>query len=145
MFDPSSFDNPTALAHADTSRDVFPRGGVVGEMIAQGANEHIRDCHFDNVLHLAMRHCYNKLAVVSVLLKAGVNPNSANAVRKTSLRMDIKYGQEMPVINELIKFGANINFLDRKDNSPLHFAVAHFHQPVVDAFLKLKADANIKN
>ncbi|GFV86986.1 uncharacterized protein TNCV_2199371 [Trichonephila clavipes] len=28
MFDPSSFDNPTPLAHADTSRDVFPRGGT---------------------------------------------------------------------------------------------------------------------
>ncbi|GFS33949.1 hypothetical protein TNIN_390651 [Trichonephila inaurata madagascariensis] len=50
----------------------------------------------------------------------------------------------MPVINEFIKFGANINFLDMKDNSPFHFAVAHFRQPVVDAFFKLKADVNIK-
>ncbi|GFV64791.1 hypothetical protein TNCV_808881 [Trichonephila clavipes] len=28
MFDPSSFVNPTPLAHADTSRDVLPRGGT---------------------------------------------------------------------------------------------------------------------
>ncbi|GFW36679.1 uncharacterized protein TNCV_1956791 [Trichonephila clavipes] len=28
MFDPSSFDNPTPLAHADFSRDVLPRGGT---------------------------------------------------------------------------------------------------------------------
>ncbi|GFW69373.1 hypothetical protein TNCV_487221 [Trichonephila clavipes] len=28
MFDPSSFLNPTPLAHADTSRDVLPRGGT---------------------------------------------------------------------------------------------------------------------
>ncbi|GFU88280.1 transposon Tf2-9 polyprotein [Trichonephila clavipes] len=28
MFDPSSFANPTPLAHTDTSRDVFPRGGT---------------------------------------------------------------------------------------------------------------------
>ncbi|GFT31050.1 uncharacterized protein TNCV_1684061 [Trichonephila clavipes] len=28
MFDPSSFANPTHLAHADTSRDVLPRGGT---------------------------------------------------------------------------------------------------------------------
>ncbi|GFW48244.1 hypothetical protein TNCV_1108071 [Trichonephila clavipes] len=28
MFDPSSFPDPTPLAHADTSRDVFPRGGA---------------------------------------------------------------------------------------------------------------------
>ncbi|GFV28725.1 hypothetical protein TNCV_3986751 [Trichonephila clavipes] len=27
MFDSSSYDNPTPLAHADASRDVFPRGG----------------------------------------------------------------------------------------------------------------------
>ncbi|GFV56296.1 integrase catalytic domain-containing protein [Trichonephila clavipes] len=29
MFDPSSFADPTPLAHADTSRDVLPRGGPV--------------------------------------------------------------------------------------------------------------------
>ncbi|GFU62348.1 hypothetical protein TNCV_1447541 [Trichonephila clavipes] len=28
MFDPSSFVNPTPLAHADTSRDVLPGGGT---------------------------------------------------------------------------------------------------------------------
>ncbi|GFX20125.1 hypothetical protein TNCV_1436851 [Trichonephila clavipes] len=28
MFDPSSFANPTPLTHADTSRDVLPRGGT---------------------------------------------------------------------------------------------------------------------
>ncbi|GFU22649.1 hypothetical protein TNCV_1305141 [Trichonephila clavipes] len=28
MFDPSSFAKPTPLAHADTSRDVLPRGGT---------------------------------------------------------------------------------------------------------------------
>ncbi|GFY27474.1 uncharacterized protein TNCV_2070941 [Trichonephila clavipes] len=28
MYDPSSFANPTPLAHADTSRDVLPRGGT---------------------------------------------------------------------------------------------------------------------
>ncbi|GFX78070.1 hypothetical protein TNCV_972241 [Trichonephila clavipes] len=30
MFDPSSFANPTPLAHADTSRDVLPRGALSG-------------------------------------------------------------------------------------------------------------------
>ncbi|GFT39712.1 hypothetical protein TNCV_1579021 [Trichonephila clavipes] len=28
MYDPSSFANPTPLAHADTSRDVLPRGDL---------------------------------------------------------------------------------------------------------------------
>ncbi|GFX71291.1 hypothetical protein TNCV_3410611 [Trichonephila clavipes] len=28
MFNPSSFVNPTPLAHADTSRDVLPMGGT---------------------------------------------------------------------------------------------------------------------
>ncbi|GFU55018.1 hypothetical protein TNCV_425281 [Trichonephila clavipes] len=28
MYDPSSFADPTPLAHADTSRDVLPRGGT---------------------------------------------------------------------------------------------------------------------
>ncbi|GFY75585.1 ANK_REP_REGION domain-containing protein [Trichonephila inaurata madagascariensis] len=122
-----------------------PDPGVVREMIAQGCNVHTRDRYFNTVLHLAMRYCYNKLAVVSVLLNAGANPNSTNVFRKTPLQIAIKCGQEMPVINELIKFGANINLLDGEDNSALHCAVANFRQPVVDAFLKLKADVNIKN
>ncbi|GFT58813.1 hypothetical protein TNCV_184741 [Trichonephila clavipes] len=29
MFDSSSYANPTLLAHADTSRDAFPRGGML--------------------------------------------------------------------------------------------------------------------
>ncbi|GFU31347.1 hypothetical protein TNCV_4792381 [Trichonephila clavipes] len=33
MFDPSSFADPTPLAHADASRDVLPRGGT-----SQGGN-----------------------------------------------------------------------------------------------------------
>ncbi|GFY05601.1 putative DD41D transposase [Trichonephila clavipes] len=39
MFDPSSFVNPTPLAHADTSRDVLPRGGTsqpMDELFLQG-------------------------------------------------------------------------------------------------------------
>ncbi|GFX23734.1 uncharacterized protein TNCV_3596761 [Trichonephila clavipes] len=32
MFDPSSFANPTPLAHADASRDVLPRGGTSQEL-----------------------------------------------------------------------------------------------------------------
>ncbi|GFV09816.1 hypothetical protein TNCV_2598701 [Trichonephila clavipes] len=38
MFDPSSFANPTPLAHADTSRDVLPRG--VLELIEGITEEH---------------------------------------------------------------------------------------------------------
>ncbi|GFY25482.1 uncharacterized protein TNCV_2486021 [Trichonephila clavipes] len=37
MHDPSSFANPTPLAHADASRDVLPRGGT-----SQDATHHIR-------------------------------------------------------------------------------------------------------
>ncbi|GFU60308.1 hypothetical protein TNCV_3404511 [Trichonephila clavipes] len=37
MFDPSSFANPTPLAHADTSRDVLPRGARF-EMREKGGN-----------------------------------------------------------------------------------------------------------
>ncbi|GFX97027.1 hypothetical protein TNCV_1997591 [Trichonephila clavipes] len=32
MFDSSSYDNPTPLAHADTSRDVLPRGEFTTEL-----------------------------------------------------------------------------------------------------------------
>ncbi|GFV26819.1 hypothetical protein TNCV_2023671 [Trichonephila clavipes] len=39
MYDPSYFANPTPLAHADTSRDVLPRGGTshIGNCVYSGA------------------------------------------------------------------------------------------------------------
>ncbi|GFU47721.1 hypothetical protein TNCV_4464731 [Trichonephila clavipes] len=43
MFDPSSFANPTSLAHADTSRDVLPRGGTSQEFIQKSKAVAFRD------------------------------------------------------------------------------------------------------
>ncbi|GFX73150.1 hypothetical protein TNCV_4502291 [Trichonephila clavipes] len=38
MFDPSSFVNPTPLAHADASRDVLPRGGTSHGIVVNDAD-----------------------------------------------------------------------------------------------------------
>ncbi|GFX37304.1 transposable element Tcb2 transposase [Trichonephila clavipes] len=43
MFDSSSYDNPTPLAHADTSRDVLPRG------VVQRAQK-LHNCQWSRVL-----------------------------------------------------------------------------------------------
>ncbi|GFU18783.1 hypothetical protein TNCV_1085291 [Trichonephila clavipes] len=46
MFDPSSFANPTPLAHADTSRDVLPKGGTSQVRILNAAVAgHVNDKH----------------------------------------------------------------------------------------------------
>ncbi|GFX67125.1 hypothetical protein TNCV_590411 [Trichonephila clavipes] len=43
MFDPSSFANSTPLAHADTSRDVFPRGDLVENTVEVEDKSHEED------------------------------------------------------------------------------------------------------
>ncbi|GFX96651.1 uncharacterized protein TNCV_244381 [Trichonephila clavipes] len=43
MFDPSSFANPTPLAHADTSRDVLPRGGTSQQLQLKGSAAVVED------------------------------------------------------------------------------------------------------
>ncbi|GFV52883.1 hypothetical protein TNCV_2875511 [Trichonephila clavipes] len=43
MFDPSPFANPTPLAHADTSRDVLPRGGTSQDGRSYRRISHIND------------------------------------------------------------------------------------------------------
>ncbi|GFT00311.1 hypothetical protein TNCV_2738661 [Trichonephila clavipes] len=50
MYDPSSFANPTALAHADTSRDVLPRGGTS----QNDENDTIADTSVSNLPHQAI-------------------------------------------------------------------------------------------
>ncbi|GFW48213.1 hypothetical protein TNCV_2382971 [Trichonephila clavipes] len=44
MFHPSSFADPTPLAHADTSRDVLPRGGGRGSRVVY-LSDHGLPCH----------------------------------------------------------------------------------------------------
>ncbi|GFU99918.1 hypothetical protein TNCV_1257671 [Trichonephila clavipes] len=59
MFDPSSFANPTLLAHADTSRDVLPRGvpimaqKVILELVKRSKNITEADSDDENEINNA--------------------------------------------------------------------------------------------
>ncbi|GFW54618.1 hypothetical protein TNCV_5109921 [Trichonephila clavipes] len=61
MYNPSCFANPTPLAHADTSRDVLPRGGYLLFMRSDecAVNFRIRGGIgvIDNVHALILRAC----------------------------------------------------------------------------------------
>ncbi|GFX29285.1 hypothetical protein TNCV_3218191 [Trichonephila clavipes] len=49
MFDPSSFANPTPLAHADTSRDVLTRGGT------SQLNLETQDCRNEQAMEILIQ------------------------------------------------------------------------------------------
>ncbi|GFW49394.1 hypothetical protein TNCV_3059011 [Trichonephila clavipes] len=60
MFDPSSFVNPTPLAHADASRDVLPRGGyqhLITELPLENAGKEQRPQVFTLIQHVT-NSCY---------------------------------------------------------------------------------------
>ncbi|GFV11204.1 hypothetical protein TNCV_2719471 [Trichonephila clavipes] len=68
MFDPSSFANPTLLAHANTSKDVLPRGGTSQAYVKNARRNNCRtsDCQFVLPLYSACGWRYGRRDVPSV-------------------------------------------------------------------------------
>ncbi|GFS91031.1 ankyrin-1 [Nephila pilipes] len=122
-----------------------PHPHTIRFMINRGARVNARDNHSNSMLHLVMRHCKDNIQVVRMMLKSGADPNAVSVVKKTPLRMAIKYRQDISVIKELINYGADVNCQDRHLNTPLHVAVIKKLHYVVNILLQHKANVNIAN
>ena len=62
--------------------------------------------------------------MVKMLLDAGARPDSANQDGETALMLAIKTG-ELPVVEMLVKAGANVNMVEKFHNqTPLMYAAA---------------------
>ncbi|GFW92813.1 hypothetical protein TNCV_1736061 [Trichonephila clavipes] len=86
MFDPSSFANPTPLAHADTSRDVLPRAGTSQNAFKKRKDVQIFGDHFfQRTLHTSPCGEHGSDPITGCYGKGGCSPLSVLIPRKTSL------------------------------------------------------------
>ncbi|GFW93822.1 hypothetical protein TNCV_4221031 [Trichonephila clavipes] len=69
MFDSSSYDNPTPVAHADASRDVLPRGGISQEFgtLRLFCQEHPRHTLWDLVREIRLIIPYSENSQLPVI------------------------------------------------------------------------------
>ena len=82
---------------------------------------------------------------VQNLLKKGANPNARNNDRETALMRAVLPGEDTKTINELIRYGADINLADLEGNTALALAVKNRDESAVQILLKNGADPNSKD
>jgi len=86
---------------------------------------------------------YGEARKLTLLLKAGVNPNSRDKYRRTPLHWACQEGY-LAVVKLLVKFGAHLNSVDNAKFSPLRQAVGEGHLKTVNYLLRAGANVNQK-
>lgn len=81
-------------------------------------------------LHLSVKHP----DVVSALLGAGADPNSADASHQTPLHMAAENGT-LKSFQYLIEYNADPNITNDDGESPMHYAIAHNKVSIVEMLL----------
>jgi uncharacterized protein len=80
-------------------------------------------------------------AVVPLLLKAGADPNAKRIdEQETALHSAARFG-EIGIVAALIKYGADINVLDRRNRTPLYWAT--YYRRIVTVYLLMTCGADI--
>jgi ankyrin repeat protein len=81
---------------------------------------------------------------VKNLLKAGANVHVKEDFRGFTALIFASYRGNIELINELVKYGANVNAQDKRGRTALMHAVIYNQYDVVVGLLLLSADVNIK-
>ena len=113
----------------------------VNDFIKENHIDSEYDIHGNTLLHLAAFQ--QRVGIVSQLLQLGANPNVVNKANKTPLYLGL---DNTLVIDELIKYSANVNACVCWDNMPLVFyLVEDFDTLELRRFVEAGILINIKN
>lgn len=122
---------------------------IVKTLLDYGANLEARDS-IDSAMaiHIAASKGYSD--IIEIIMQSYAAKKIDNLVdieddTGTTPLMWASMNNQIPVINILLKYGANINAQDYDGWSALHFAAASQSYKAVETLLKNKANANLEN
>jgi ankyrin repeat protein len=96
-----------------------------------------------NFLHKAIEH--DRLDLIEPLVGAGINLEQKNHLSETPVLVAIRRFNNIPIMEALVKLGANINVGNRWGDTVLHIAVTMNNLPMIEALIRLGTDINLKN
>ncbi|MCA9206283.1 MAG: ankyrin repeat domain-containing protein, partial [Planctomycetales bacterium] len=114
----ASYDWKSLAEDADHEQLAKERESLVQELHDKGLLKRVENSHNPVYMPLAEAIYAGRATVVSVLLKAGVNPNISIDGQTRPLHIAIKQGHP-GIVKLLIEAGADVNHLDTNGKTPL--------------------------
>lgn len=121
-----------------------PSGHIPAEsirlLLAAGVDAKVTDADGNSPLHLEMRA--PKGEVISLLLKAGLDPRALNGAKQSPFWVGVASNAPRSVLELLIKAGADARLADASGSMPIHHAARSGSLENITYLLSLGADPN---
>lgn len=115
---------------------------MTGILLDRGFDVNARDNWGETPLHNAISRDY--LDIAKMLIEKGADINAVSTVKDTTGKTPLHYARSDKAVRILVRKGADVNAIDRKGRTPLHYA-AEGSGSAVEELLASGADVNAKD
>lgn len=97
----------------------------------------------ENLLQYAI--VYDRIDFVSLILSKKINVNNQESVNGLSALHQIIIKRNNNIVDNLIKYGADINLQDYYGNTSLHYAISEDNKEIINLLIKYSPNFNLTN